>query len=390
MRNPTAAALLLCGLACEGVCGANLDSLVSEALRSSSDQAGPNPKMVAVFQKAADSSAKDPRSYRTALAAGRAAFYLEKDSLARRYLDLAISISSDSVGARYYSGVLYRYAGKPEKAIAEFERAYQADPKWIVALKEKAEVQVNSNREAEALVTARRILAIDSNNIDGLYLVGILLDGNKDRRAAMACFAKVVAIDSGYKDALYNYGQSLQLCESHKEAESVFRSLHARQKSDWKVLAKLVQVAYAQGRDSGANAYATELYALRKSGKVSELQRERMFVREQFHVGKRKVFALEYFDLVGDHAVRYSFNVKDTAGVDVEFKVTLGSYAETNEMALSMGEIKKGERLFHLDAYTAGGQSLLGFYKGEPKYEAIREDARKYIAEYKSVVKARP
>ncbi|MEK7391595.1 MAG: hypothetical protein AAB214_03425, partial [Fibrobacterota bacterium] len=53
----------------------------------------------------------------------------------------------------------------------------------------------------------------------------------------------------------------------------------------------------------------------------------------------------------------------------------------TNEMALSMGEIKKGERLFHLDAYTAGGQSLLGFYKGEPKYEAIREDARKYIVE---------
>ncbi|MEK7393003.1 MAG: tetratricopeptide repeat protein, partial [Fibrobacterota bacterium] len=311
MRNLTAATLLLCGLVVEGNCGADLDSLVSEALRPTAEQAGPNPRMLAAFRKAVDSSAKDPRSYRSALAAGRAAFYLEKDSEARRYLDLAISIAPDSVGGHYYSGVLHRFAGASDKAIAEFERAYQADRTWIVALREKAEVQANSGGDDEALATARRILTADSSNIDGLYLVGILLAGKGDSHGAVPYFAKTVAIDSAYKDALYNYGQSLQLNGSAKEAEPVFRSLHARQKSDWKILAKLEQVSYAQGKDSGANAYASELYALRKSGQVPELQREKMFVREQFQVGRRKVFALEYFDLVGDRAVRYSFKVKD-------------------------------------------------------------------------------
>jgi len=378
------------GVACQVVCAANLDSLVSEALGSSAGQAGPNPKMVAVFQTAVDSSEKDPRSYRTALAAGRAAFYLEKDSLARRFLDRAISLAPDSVGGRYYSGALYRFADEPVKAIQEFERAFLADRSWIVALREKAEVQVNSGREEEGLATARRILTIDSANLDGLYLVGRLLAAKGDAHAAIPYFAKTVAIDSGYKDVLYNYGQSLQLDGDARQAEAVFRSVHARQKLDWKILAKLVQVSYAQGRDSAANAYASELHALRRGGKVPELRKERLFVREQFKVGRRKVFALEYFDLVGDRAVRYSFNVKDTAGKDVEFKVTLGSYAETNEMARSLGEIKKGERLFHLDAYTAQGQSLLAFYKGEPKYEVVREDARKYIADPEGSRKTRP
>ena len=54
----------------------------------------------------------------------------------------------------------------------------------------------------------------------------------------------------------------------------------------------------------------------------------------------------------------------------------MGSYDSTNAIDLEMGNHKANERLYHFDAYFAGGKhSTLGFYVGEKpmSYDKARE-----------------
>ena len=73
-------------------------------------------------------------------------------------------------------------------------------------------------------------------------------------------------------------------------------------------------------------------------------------------------------------AIRYSFDLLDEAGQRVVARYTLGSYAQTNALALETGQIQPGQRLFHLDGYKPGGvHESYGFMVGEPGYDQVKE-----------------
>ena len=94
--------------------------------------------------------------------------------------------------------------------------------------------------------------------------------------------------------------------------------------------------------------------------------------REQFTVGNHKVFAHEHFELQGDRALRYRFDVSDEKGRVLLFRVSPGSYALTNQIAREVETVKKGERIFHLDYYGGREHRTYGMFTKEPSYEETR------------------
>ena len=187
-------------------------------------------------------------------------------------------------------------------------------------------------------------------------------------------FGNEAAPSEGEVLKIYNAAQTAQSAGKHEEALNGFLTVKEHYPDDWQTRTKIIQEYSALGRLKERDAEITALYAFR-SELPKEYQTELpLFVREQFSPGKRKLMALEYFTLQGDRAIKYSFVVLDETGKRQEFKITLGSYDTTTQIARETGSIGNNERLFHLDGYFADGEHrTYGFFKGEPEYDGIRK-----------------
>ncbi len=178
---------------------------------------------------------------------------------------------------------------------------------------------------------------------------------------------------------MYNGGLAAYLGGKPARAVQLWELLKKLRPGDTALLAKLVQAYQATGEPAKRDAVRQELFELR--ARADEAVRKKLFryVRDQFTVGALRVMVFEYFELSGERALRYSFSVRNESGSGEAWAVSLGSYEVTTQIAREKGEIKKDERMFHLDGYFDGGSihKLYGMYKKEPTYE----DCRKAVEE---------
>lgn len=163
---------------------------------------------------------------------------------------------------------------------------------------------------------------------------------------------------------------AFELGEFDKSLEA--RLAFARVNSDWRGMVKLVQTYQAMGRLEERDRQRAMLVDLWKSGKDAELSKETAFRREQFRHAGRAISAFEEYLPAGAHRVVYVFHVGD-AGGKPGYRISLGSYDATNDMAQEMGDVPKGLRLYHLDLYAKGYHETLGFYEGQPSYDVVRK-----------------
>jgi hypothetical protein len=143
---------------------------------------------------------------------------------------------------------------------------------------------------------------------------------------------------------------------------------------DSKALAKKVQLYEALGKIKERDAAREDVFKLFKAGKIAA----KFYCREQFNVGKTPVIVFEYFELKGERALRYSFQVLDEKG-DSAQQISLGSYEMTTLLAREQGQIKADERMYHLDQYTPQSHATLGMFKKEPTYEETRQQVIAFI-----------
>jgi tetratricopeptide (TPR) repeat protein len=169
---------------------------------------------------------------------------------------------------------------------------------------------------------------------------------------------------------LYNTGLMAYLSDQPKEALVYWTRLKALDPEDWGLRIKLIQAYEA----SGQRKERAGLLKLRKASADEELRKLRFYCRDQFVVSKARVMVFEYFELEGDEAVRWSFNVLNPDGRTVKARYTLGSFRITNAVAREQKLIKPGERLFHLDGYQQHGQAheFFASFVGEPDYDRVK------------------
>ena len=82
----------------------------------------------------------------------------------------------------------------------------------------------------------------------------------------------------------------------------------------------------------------------------------------------------EHFELKGERALRYAFEIIDPEKGKSKYRISLGSYEPTTQFARETGQIGKNERMYHLDGYYPDGvHATFGFFTKEPSYEDTRK-----------------
>ncbi len=190
---------------------------------------------------------------------------------------------------------------------------------------------------------------------------------------ALARYKEAQALAPGDPAILWNGGMAAFFAQEYSTAIAWWNQLKARDANDGRIRAKLVQAYQAAGRTADRDAERRDLLAWHKAGTLQGLPPDR-YCRDQFSYAGKQVFAYEHFALTGERALRYNFLVFSPNKDAPDFRVSLGSYKTTNDIARELGEIKPGQRLFHLDGYYENGRAhkTFGFFETEPTYDAVR------------------
>lgn len=170
----------------------------------------------------------------------------------------------------------------------------------------------------------------------------------------------------------WNLGMSAAEVGNNDEALHAWLSYREIAPNNWQVRAKLVQTYQALGDLKARDRERADLIALWQAGTDTKLSAEPIFCREQFKQNGRKVMVLEYFNPSGPKLIVYSFAVVNESGQQ-DFKISLGSYDNTNQVALELGQRPKDKRIYHLDLYRSNLHETHGMYLGQPSYDEIRQ-----------------
>lgn len=303
----------------------------------------------------------------------RALLYLGRDEEAVASVDRAIQLNSKEPEYRLLKGSLLAYLDRHAEAADEVRKAIELAPKNPEYRYELARVCLEGNKPSEAEAAYREALKLDPKHARALIGLGAAMVEQDREDEGLEYFLQAIRADPKSLLAQYNAGQIYQNREKYDEASKHFAAVLAIEPGDFRALAKMVQLSQALGRTKERDQYRERLFELHQQGKAQQPY----FCREQFRLGDKRVMALEYFEMTGERAMRYRFEVLDKTGRDRLYFVSLGSYGLTNQIARETGDLKPGERLFHLDYYDKEGHRTYAMYRSEPGYE----DTRKAVVE---------
>lgn len=298
----------------------------------------------------------------------RALLYKGRDAEALASVDRAIRLRPKDPEYRLLRSSLLDYLDKPDEALAEVRKAIELAPREPGHHCELARLLLAQDKPAEAEAAYRAALKLDARHVRALVGLGAALVEQDREDEGLKCFLQAIDADPKSLLARHNAGQVYQNQGKHKEALEQFAAALAIAPDDVRVLSKMVQLHEALGRTKERDQYREKLFELHEQGKAAQP----LFCREQLRAGDKRVMALEYFELSGERAVRYRFEVLDKTGRRL-YLLSLGSYGLTNQIARETGELKPGERLFHLDYYGQAEHRTYAMYRSEPSYEDVRK-----------------
>jgi tetratricopeptide (TPR) repeat protein len=172
------------------------------------------------------------------------------------------------------------------------------------------------------------------------------------------------------------YGQALQNSGDNERAYEQFAALAKLEPQSLIAESKLVQLCETLKKTAERDEHLSKVRQ-HSEGRRAE---QPWFCREQFAVGDKHVVALEHFELNGPMALRYRFEVQAKKGDKSLFRITLGSYDVTTEVARQLGQIKEDERMYHLDSYAGREHSTFALLGAKPPtYEQTRKLAVEII-----------
>jgi len=149
--------------------------------------------------------------------------------------------------------------GRPEEAIAAYERALALDARFVGGYVNLADAYRSLGREAESEKTLRRGLALLPRAADLHHALGLLLVRKRDSAAALKELA--LAVKLAPDNARYGYVHAIGLHSAGRrgEALSLLRTVDARQPYDPEILSALVSMSREAGNAKDALVYARKI-----------------------------------------------------------------------------------------------------------------------------------
>jgi tetratricopeptide (TPR) repeat protein len=301
---------------------------------------------------------------------GRAHIIMGEIDKANTAIDKALALEPKSADAHRAKGLALQEGDDLDGAVKEITKAAELAPKQAVNFYELGQALLRGKKNEEALAAYRKAAQVDPKHAKAILMAGVVLMELGKENDALEQFKKAAAADPSYVMAWRNVGQIYQNQGKPAQAIEAFRAVVKLEPGDISSRGKIVQCDEAMGKPKERDADRAALFELFKAGKVEEP----FYCRDQFAVGTIKLMVFEYFELSGERAVRYSFNILARGGKDVKYKISLGSYEFDTQLAREQGTIGKDQRVFHLDAYYPDGEHrTYGVFNKEPTYDETRK-----------------
>src|SRR5512140_105488 len=212
----------------------------------------------------------------------------------------------------------------------------------------------------ERVATLEAAIRAEPRSARNHFLLGAAAFELGDEAKALLHFETAATLDPAEFLASYDAGLIRQLRGEYEEARRWLLQAAQANPQDWRTRARLVQVFEELRQPDERDRQRMALLAMREAGQVDSPE----FCREQFREGSYSVVVFERFELVGTWAMRYRFEVREGTDGGPPRWISLGSYPETNALAALHGEVRAGERVFHLDEYGPGEHQTFAFYVG--------------------------
>ncbi len=298
----------------------------------------------------------------------RTAFSLQWEEKAYAEAGRALALAPDQGESHYIQAFLLGGQDKAGEALAHATRATELEPKQGRYWQLLGTLYLQLDKPVEARGALEKTLSLEPRNAQALFVLGLLAMDEGKADEALEAYEKAREYEPEFAMAHYNAGQLRQLRGESAAALECFQKAAELEPGDWRTRAKLVQLHQALGNKEKRETEREELLLLRQAGKVDK----EYYVREQFQEAGRTVMAVENFELEGDWAKRYEFQVFAPDQERPTLVISLGSYSYTNVFAREKDPT--GPRLFHLDGYTPdGAHDTYGFFNGEPSYDDTRK-----------------
>jgi tetratricopeptide (TPR) repeat protein len=200
-----------------------------------------------------------------------------------------------------------------------------------------------------------------------------LMEGGKYCEALKA-YKGGLGVNPTGAELLYNGGLAALQCRDFVAALDCLGRLKKLDPDDWQVRAKLVQTYQALGKIAERDTERTELFAMRKRGSNQELSGQTQYCRDRFDAAGEHIMSFEHFELTGERAVRYTFDIIGTTGKEAKYRISLGSYDSTNAVwhQSTKPAPPPEARLFHLDGYWDNSHVTYAMFPSEPSYDEVR------------------
>jgi len=318
---------------------------------------------------------------------GRAFFYAEMDAKATETFNTALQLDPSLSDAYFFIGRIQGLANDLDSAEASFRNAITIDNNVEQYFLDLGQTLSMKDDRTAAAIAYQNVLALNEESVEANFYLGNFFADEGDTTKAEKYYLASIEHDPNEIDSHYNLGQLYQNTKQHKLAIKHFEKVIELIPNDWQAIQKLVQENEAIKNYAARDAAIGAIYEVWRTNKSEELRQQKFYIREQTELENGKLYALEYFELVGERARKFVFTLHDEETEESKFEVSLGSYDATTNYARSKGSIGPEERRYHLDGYAPNGTHYTyAFFDSIPPYEAVKEIAlKKFAGEDKSI-----
>lgn len=294
----------------------------------------------------------------------------------------AASQAADPAAELFYQAMALRQQGDLNGAIAKLEASDRLAPDVPAVVFNLALFTGEAQDIAKSVVYWERLVALEPDNTAArgslVMYRAILLAHQGDSAGAIARLESLLAREPDNAGLIWNTATLMSDAGQHDYALTLWRRMAELEPDNLHLRSKIVQSLQAGGDRAGRDAAIDELLRRYRAGADPEYAKGGSFCREQYRVGDHRVFAFQHFEPRDPRRIFYSFVVTAADGSEA-FRVTLGSYQATTEMARSTGSIGPDARLYHIDLYQQDRQTLIDMLDRMPDYDALRERADRAI-----------
>ncbi len=314
---------------------------------------------------------------------GRAAYFLGRDEQAMTAFDKSIAMTPTIPHPHVMKGGLLRAQGKVDAAIEEFKKATELGPDNAAGWVELGRTYMQKEDATLARAPFEKALKISPRNATALFSLAVIEYDEGKHETAIRRMLEVAKLTPDDVNTHYNLGQWYQLAGKHQESLRHFLEVVRLDPNGGPATAKVVQCYQALGKTKERDEFRKRVLDLHAKGRFED----EFYCRDQFTVGRFSVMVFEYFEMTGEKAVCYSFNVIPKGKDEADYRISLGSYDMTNRAAHLKPDFPKDKRMFHLDRYFPSGRhELFAFYPGEPTYDEVRPVVIRIIEEKQQVI----